>query len=84
MASMFRPRSQTDRPLPVPECSKNLAFVSQFVEITEDVVFSVELSVRVAQMAVYQLLDIDLEIPPIKHHDNTIKIKFDAGIRAVA
>lgn len=66
-----------------PGASQRRTFVSQFVEIPEDVVFSVELSVRVAQMAVYQLLDIDLEIPPIKHHDNTIKIKFDTGIRAV-
>jgi myosin-crossreactive antigen len=36
--------------------SRNLAFVSQFVEVPEDVVFTVEYSVRAAQMAVYQLL----------------------------
>jgi oleate hydratase len=82
ITSMFMPRSQTDRPLPVSECSKNLAFVSQYVEIPEDVVFTVEFSVRVAQMAVYQLLGIDQEIPPVHHYDKSIKVNFDAVIKA--
>ena len=42
ITSMFMPRTSIDRPLPVPKNSKNLAFVSQFVEIPEDVVFTVE------------------------------------------
>jgi oleate hydratase len=66
----------------VPKNSVNLAFVSQFVEIPEDVVFTVEYSVRAAQMAVYDLLDIDREIPPIRHHDQSLKVKFDAVIKA--
>jgi oleate hydratase len=82
ITSMFMPRANTDRPLPVPKNSKNLAFVSQFVEISEDVVFTVEYSVRVAQMAVYELLGIDREIPPILHHDKLIKVKLDALIKA--
>jgi oleate hydratase len=82
ITSMFMPRAYTDRPLPVPKNSKNLAFVSQFVEIPEDVVFTVEYSVRVAQMAVYELLGIDREIPPILHHDKSIKVKLDAVIKA--
>ena len=53
------PRDYGDRPLPVPKNSKNFAFVSQFVEIPEDVVFTVEYSIRVVQMAVYELLGID-------------------------
>ena len=40
ITSMFMPRTHTDRPLPVPKNSKNLAFISQFVEIPEDVVFT--------------------------------------------
>ena len=84
ITSMFMPRSHTDRPLPVPKNSKNLAFVSQFVEIPDDVVFTVEYSVRVAQMAVYELLDIDREIPPIRRHDKSAKVKFDAVIKAFA
>lgn len=79
---MFMPRAKTDRPLPVPKNSKNLAFVSQFVEIPEDVVFTIEYSVRVAQMAVYELLKIDREIPPILHHDRSIKVQFDTIIEA--
>jgi oleate hydratase len=82
ITSMFMPRAYTDRPLPVPKNSKNLAFVSQFVEIPEDVVFTVEYSVRAAQMAVYQLLEIDREIPPILHHDRSIKVQLDAVVKA--
>ncbi len=82
ITSMFMPRAHDDRPLPVPKNSKNLAFVSQFVEIPEDVVFTVEYSVRVAQMAVYEFLKIEKEIPPILHHDKSIKVNFDAVIKA--
>jgi oleate hydratase len=82
ITSMFMPRAAGDRPLPVPELSKNLAFVSQFVEIPEDVVFTVEYSVRAAQMAVYQLLDIDREIPPILHHDKSLEVNYEAVLKA--
>jgi oleate hydratase len=82
ITSMFMPRAQTDRPLPVPKNSKNLAFVSQFVEIPEDVVFTVEYSIRVAQMAVYELLEINNEIPPILHHDKSFMVNVDAIIKA--
>ena len=44
ITSMFMPRTATDRPLPVPANSHNLGLVSQFVEIPEDVVFTVEYS----------------------------------------
>ena len=82
ITSMFMPRALSDRPLPVPNGSKNFAFVSQFVEIPEDVVFTVEYSVRAAQMAVYKLLGIEREVPPILHHDKSIKVKLDALIKA--
>jgi oleate hydratase len=82
ITSMFMPRAREDRPIPVPKTSKNLAFVSQFVEIPEDVVFTVEYSIRVAQMAVYELLGIDREIPPILHHDKSAKVNLDAVIKA--
>ncbi len=84
ITSMFMPRSKTDRPLPVPANSKNLAFVSQFVEIPEDVVFTVEFSVRAAQMAVYQLLDIKRNIPPITQHDRSIKTIVDSIAKSFA
>ena len=56
--------------------------MSQFVEIPDDVVFTVEYSVRAAQLAVYQLMAIDREIPPIRHHDQSIKVKLAAVIKA--
>jgi oleate hydratase len=82
ITSMFMPRALSDRPLPVPKNSVNLAFVSQFVEIPDDVVFTVEYSVRAAQMAVYQLIEIDREVPPILRHDKSIKVNFDALIKS--
>ncbi len=84
ITSMFMPRGPTDRPLPVPENSHSLALVSQFVEIADDVVFTVEYSVRGAQMAVYQVLHIDKEIPPILHRDKSVKVNFDAVVKAFA
>ena len=37
---------------------------------------------RVAQMAVYELLGIDRPVPPILHHDRSLKVKLDALIKA--
>jgi oleate hydratase len=82
ITSMFMPRKHSDRPLPVPCGSKNLAFISQFVEIPDDVVFTVEYSVRAAQMAVYELLGIDREIPPITPHDKSIRTQLEALVKA--
>lgn len=84
ITSMFMPRKPGDRPLPIPKSSHNLALVSQFVEIPEDTVFTVEYSVRVAQMVVYQWLGIELEIPPILHHDRSLGVAFDALAKAFA
>ena len=76
------PRMRSDRPTPVPRGSKNFAFISQFVEIPDDVVFTVEYSVRAAQMAVYELLGIDGAIPPIMPHDKSLRTQFEALIKA--
>ena len=83
ITSMFMPRTEGDRPQPVPDSSANLAFISQFVEIPEDVVFTVEYSVRVAQMAVYQLLGLDLPIPAVSHHDKSLKVQVSSLIKAL-
>ncbi len=82
LTSMFMPRRSGDRPLPVPPNSKNFAFISQFVEIPDDVVFTVEYSVRAAQMAVYALLGIDREIPPVTPHAASFHAQFEALIKA--
>ena len=82
ITSMFMPRLRGDRPLPVPRGSRNFAFLSQFVEIPADTVFTVEYSVRAAQMAVYQLLRISREIPPVTPHDKSLHAEFEALIKA--
>jgi oleate hydratase len=82
ITSMFMPRVRSDRPLPVPPGTRNFAFISQFVEIPDDVVFTVEYSVRAAQMAVYQLLGIDRQVPPITPNDKSIRTQFEALIKA--
>jgi oleate hydratase len=82
ITSMFMPRLAGDRPLPVPRGSKNLAFISQFVEIPDDVVFTVEYSVRAAQMAVYELLGIDREVPAVTPHAKSHHAQFEALIKA--
>jgi len=82
ITSMFMPRIAGDRPLPVPTGSKNLAFISQFVEIPEDVVFTVEYSVRAAQTAVYQLLEIDRDIPAVTPHATSLHVQFEAFLKS--
>ena len=82
ITSMFMPRMPGDRPLPVPRGSRNLAFISQFVEIPDDVVFTVEYSVRAAQIAVYELLGIERAIPRVTPHDKSLRTEFEALIKA--
>jgi oleate hydratase len=82
ITSMFMPRARSDRPLPAPLNSRNFAFISQFVEISDDVVFTVEYSVRAAQMAVYQLLGIAREVPAVTPHDKSLRTELAALIKA--
>ena len=82
ITSMFMPRLRGDRPLPVPAGSKHFAFISQFVEIPEDVVFTVEYSVRAAQIAVYELLGIDRKIPPVTPHSESLHVQFEALVKS--
>jgi oleate hydratase len=63
ITSQFLPRSKGDRPQVIPKGSKNLAFVGQYCELPDDVVFTVEYSIRSAQTAVYALLGLDRKAP---------------------
>lgn len=56
ITAQFLTRKAGDRPAVVPEGSTNLALLGQFVEIERDTVFTVEYSVRAAQMAVHALM----------------------------
>jgi oleate hydratase len=65
ITSQFLPRSEGDRAMVRPDGSKNLAFVGQYCELPEDVVFTVEYSIRSAQTAVYSLLNLNKQIPAV-------------------
>jgi oleate hydratase len=80
---MFMPRAPGDRPSPVPQDTKNFAFISQFVELPLDTVFTVEYSIRAAQLAVYGLLGISRPIPPVTRHDKSLRVELDALIKAM-
>jgi len=65
ITSQFLPRERGDRPQVVPEGSHNLAFIGQFCELPDDVVFTVEYSIRSAQVAVYSLLGLQRKPPAV-------------------
>jgi oleate hydratase len=67
ITSQFARRDVRDRPRVIPHGARNFAFLGQFTEVPEDVVFTVEYSVRGAMHAVYQLLGLELPVPPVHH-----------------
>jgi oleate hydratase len=62
-SSMLLSRTYQDRPRVIPHETTNVAFVGQYVEIPDDTTYSVEYSVRGAQMAVCNLMDLP-HLPP--------------------
>lgn len=68
ITSQFQPRKIGDRPLVIPQGYENFAFISQFAEVPDDVVFTMEYSVRAAQRAVYYLMGVDKDLTPISKH----------------
>lgn len=68
ITSQFQPRKIGDRPLVIPQGYENFAFVSQFAEVPDDVVFTMEYSVRAAQRAAYYLMGVDKDLTPISKH----------------
>jgi oleate hydratase len=63
--SLFMPRSLGDRPQVIPEGAENFAFMGQFAEVEKDCVFTVEYSVRCAQMEVYGHFETGKEVIPV-------------------
>lgn len=59
MAAALLPRTNTDRPDVTPKNLTNLAMVGQFVDIADETTVSLDYSVRGAQLAVSQLMDIE-------------------------
>lgn len=78
ITAQFERRVPEDRPKVVPDRAANFAFLGQFTEVPEDVVFTVEYSVRGAMHAVYELFGVDRDIPPIYHGMADPKVAFAA------
>jgi oleate hydratase len=74
ITSQFLRREKGDRPQITPKGSQNFAFIGQFCELPDDVVFTVEYSIRSTQTAVYALLDLKLAPPAV------YKGKFDPKV----
>jgi len=78
ITSQFLVRTRGDRPQVIPKGTANIAFIGQFCEIPDDVVFTVEYSVRAAQVAVYSLLQLNKVVTPLYKGQYDIGILYDA------
>ena len=78
ITSEFECRHVSDRPPVIPAGAKNFALLGQYVEIPEDVVFTVEYSVRGAMLGVYGLMGVATEVPPIYHGVADPKVALDS------
>jgi oleate hydratase len=79
ITSQFLRRKHGDRPHVVPEGWSNLAFVGQFCELPNDVVFTVEYSVRSAQTAVYTLLGLNRSAPAVYKGQHDPRVVYGAA-----
>ena len=78
ITSQFLRRGKGDRPAVVPTGTKNLALIGQFCELPKDVVFTVEYSIRSAQTAVYALLGLERQPPPVYQGEFDPRVLFRA------
>lgn len=78
--AQFLTRSKGDRPQVIPEGSTNLAFLGQFCEIPDDVVFTMDYSVRSAQTAVYKFLNLDKKVTPIYKGQYDIRVLYNSVV----
>lgn len=78
---MFMPRAAGDRPHVVPQGCTNLALMGQFVETSNDIIFTMDSSIRTARVGVYTLLGLREagDISPVQYDIRTL-IK---GTRAI-
>jgi len=82
ITSQFLRREKGDRPETRPKGWTNLAFTGQFTEQPDDVVFTVEYSVRNAASAVYSLLGLARTPPAVYkgQHDPRVLFKAFKGL----
>jgi len=79
ITSQFIARGKNDKPKIIPDGTKNLSFIGQFCDVPRDISFTVEYSVRSAQMAAYSLLGIKKRVPRIYKGCLNIKNIYDAA-----
>ncbi|KAI8656351.1 hypothetical protein LRP88_11661 [Fusarium phalaenopsidis] len=72
IGSPFLTRKKGDRPDVIPKGSQNLGLMGQFVEIDREVTFTMEYSVRSAQIAVYGLMGVDKKPPGVQGEDHSV------------
>ena len=84
VSSVCLVRKKADRPPVVPRGSTNFAFIGQFCEQPDDVIFTMEYSVRSAWSAVHTLLNTDRKPPPVYkgYHDPRILLRVLKALRA--
>jgi oleate hydratase len=81
--ALFMPRTIGDRPEVLVKNATNFAFLGQFAEAPKDCVFTVEYSVRTAQMAVYGLFESNKTVRPM--YDSAHNPKYLLGaIKAIS
>jgi len=78
ITSQFLRRSHGDRPEVIPRGTHNLAIMGQFCELPDDVVFTVEYSVRSAQTAVYRLLGLKRQPPAVYQGKFDLQVLYKA------
>jgi oleate hydratase len=65
ITAQFMPRAAGDRPHVVPAGCTNLGLMGQFVETANDIIFTMDSSIRTARVAVYTLLGLPKQVPDI-------------------
>lgn len=76
ITSQFLRRKKGDRPAIRPEGYENFAIIGQFCEQPDDVVFTVEYSVRSAMSAVYSLLGLNKQPPAVYKGQYNVRLHY--------
>ncbi|MFT5872776.1 MAG: oleate hydratase [Clostridium sp.] len=79
--AQFLTRAKGDRPQVIPEGSTNLALLGQFCEIEDDIVFTMDYSVRSAQIAVYKFLNLNKKVTPIYKGQYDVRVLYNSAMK---
>jgi len=76
--NVWMPRSRVDRPRTVPKGATNLGLLGQYVEVPQEVTFTIEYSARTAWEAVHRLLKRGPAPPPVYQGQFDLNAVFNA------